>query len=286
MKKTVLHVVGLATLLSFGLALLYQNSQHSEVIEPSVNSSQRTSTASEKVNEKHNIPAFVPLDKSSNKITISNAELKILTDWTATIGLPFEGTISANGEIVSRSAHSGYESSSDDALRQLAANNDKIAGMVLAERLSEQLNAYPIPPSPELKEILDLLQMVTMRGYTKSIDSLINIKLDQFQRIGIDAHGKSLPSTRPALIEAYEYAYLRKMRGEAEIDSALNLVKRIALLSKTEDMLAQKGAKAIYEKMQQERISAGLPPFNNVIPEEVLNIAQKINQLQNPPKAQ
>jgi hypothetical protein len=223
-------------------------------------------------------------DTSSIKLDVNSAELKTLSDWIATRGLPIETTLSANGELVSRSAHSGYESSDETSLRQLAASGDKIAALVLAEKLRKQIRVYTVPPSPELKETIELLQMATVRGYTNSIDELALIKLDQYQKIGVTAHGKTLPSTRTALIEAYEYAYLNKMRGEAVPDNLLTLVRRIEPLSSEEEQLAQKGATALYEKMRQERALLGLPPFDNTIPKDVLETMQKLLQYQSGPK--
>jgi hypothetical protein len=278
MKRTKLYRMGLACLLGLCLVTFFQDKEKNKTVQASL-------TLPKQLAATLAYPISSNKTESPNKIEVDNAELRKLSDWVATRGLPTETSLSSNGEIVSRSAHTGYEFSSEAVLRQFATSGDKMAAMVLAEKLRGRIQTYAVPPSPELKEVIDLLQMATMRGYTNSIDELAFIKLAQYQKIGVASNGKARPSTRAALLEAYEYAYLNKMRGEIVPDNLLSLVKRIERITPAEDLLAQKGATVLYEKMHLERTALGLPAFNNVIPQDVHQTMHKLLQLQNLPQA-
>jgi len=182
---------------------------------------------------------------------LTKSEAEILVAWIEPRGY--------QGEF------SDYDSMNDETLTALANQNDPKAHMLLANRLLKEPGQLP-PQTLDAAE--KHLYEASLLGYTKSLEDLSEL----MYRRGIH----DFKQRKFWRLESYKFAYVGIKRGDPGSETQIETLLRSDPISEEDNQKILNDAENTYLDMVKHREQAGLPPFENGIPENVRTSLDKI----------
>ncbi|RYY02960.1 MAG: hypothetical protein EOO53_09730 [Gammaproteobacteria bacterium] len=210
--------------------------------------------------------SFKPLNSITENSTSENSTIEAIDPNSGLTKGEIETLVAWCEPRGYRGAPGDYDSMSDETLTALANQNDPKAHMLLAIRL---LKGPGQLPSKTLDTAAKHLYEASLLGYTKSLNDLSNL----MERRSIH----DFKQRKLWLMESYKFAYVGVKRGDPDSKTQLKVLRQSNPLSKEDNQKILNDAESTYLEMAQHREKAGLPPFENGIPENVRIIIDKIN---------
>lgn len=235
-------------------------------------------TDSENSDKSH--PTKLPLNSIPEKAvkapddaftSFTPAEITAINDWSKKHG--YQTAISADGKSTYPNA-GGYEQYDIDMLRRLMKNGDPIAAQLLGEQLIAGHNAMTQKSPQEIAEAENALIEATARGFTTSIEKLIELKIQNHINI----------SSRPQqenditqIIDAYAYFEILKIRRSFDLEYIEASLMGAKKLNPAEYATAMRHSEEIYSLLIQKRTTLGLGPFENNNSPETQTLLQRLS---------
>lgn len=201
---------------------------------------------------------------------LTPAEEKKLTDWLVDRGYPkTEQTHDGSAKPLA----SDYDAMSEQTLRQLAAQNDRQAHLILARRALDNLRVSKASEDT-VQQAMEHLRQTTIHGYTVGLANMSEIMVYRAQKTGFPQKASNAYD-RELLVEAYKYAYLGQRLGDLNSEGQMQSLQAMEKLSAAEAQSAQQKAEQAFRDLNEERRKLNLPPLTPGMPADIQGLLQR-----------